>query len=212
MTIHWGDVATYSTTGASAVIALGAWRSAARSAQEAKRSADTAEDVARIERARWHSDLTPVFEVTLGEEQGGRAGLDVQLLRPLGLQHLDRIELSIANSDDLERTDRFAASPPQEDLDAQVWGPFRFAAGADGADVTGRTVTPISLTVGRGRPFSVERTRPPYWQEGPDREERWTRQWEDKPVKLVIRCRKEGFEPWVVPYTVEVPPPVPSLH
>ncbi|MFJ5886896.1 hypothetical protein [Streptomyces californicus] len=122
MSIPWGDIATYSTAGAGLVISIAAWRVAARSADEAKRSADSAEDVARIERERWHSDQTPIFKAKLRED-GGRAKLDFQLVGPLSLQRLDRIELTIANSDDLVRSARLAGSRPQEELDAQVWGP-----------------------------------------------------------------------------------------
>lgn len=212
MNIPWGDIATYTTAGAGLVISIAAWRVAARSADEAKRSADSAEDVARIERERWHSDQTPIFEATLVRQGGDRATLDFQLIGPLSLQHLDRIELTISNSDDLERTAQLAGSRPQEELDAQVWGPYRFSAGADGADATGKTVRPFDLKVGRGRPFGLERTAPPHWQEGPDRAQRWTAQFSHQPMRLRAVCHKEGVEPWVVPIVVERPPRAPWLH
>ncbi|MEV7054116.1 hypothetical protein AB0N95_01425 [Streptomyces microflavus] len=212
MSIPWGDIATYTTAGAGLVISIAAWRVAARSADEAKRSADSAEDVARIERERWHSDQTPVFKATLERREGDRAQLDFQLVGPLSLQRLDRIELTIANSDDLARRAQLAGSRPQEELDAQVWGPYRFAAGADGADTTGQSVQPFGLTVGRGRPFALERTRPPQWQEGQDRAQRWAMQFSDKPVRLRVVCHKDGVEPWVVPLLAEKPPRAPWVH
>lgn len=205
MDIHWGEIATFGSAGFSAVAAGGAWFAAHRSNR-------TAKTVARIEQDRWHAELTPVFKVRLGDQEGNRAGLDFQLVGPLSLRHLDRVELTIASSDDLKRTDQLAGSRPQQELDAQVWGPYRFAAGADGVDATGQTVRPIALDVGRGRPFTLERTRPPQWQEGQDREQRWAEQWADMPIRLVIRCRKEGSAPWVVPFTVEMPPPAPWVH
>ncbi|MFF2536948.1 hypothetical protein [Streptomyces cyaneofuscatus] len=209
MSIPWGDIATYTTAGASLVISIAAWRVAARSADEAKRSADSAEDVARIERERWHADQTPVFTATLESEEGDRAKLDLQLVGPLSLQRLDRIELAIFSSDDLQRTAQLAGSRPQEDLDAQVWGPYRFAAGADGVDANGQSVRPFNLKVGRGRPLTLERTRPPHWQEGTDREQRWAEQFAGKPVRLLARCHKDGVDPWVVPVDVEMPAPPP---
>ncbi|MGW8485441.1 hypothetical protein [Streptomyces sp. NPDC055886] len=211
MSIPWGDIATYTTAGAGLAISIAAWRVAARSADEAKRSADAAEGVARIERERWHSDQTPIFKAKLAAQEGDRATLDFQLTGPLSLQHLDRIELTIANSDDLQRTAQLAGSRPQEELDAQVWGPYRFGASADGADATGRTVQPFDLEVGRGRPFTLERTRPPHWQEGNDRNQRWAEQFAGKPMRLVVRCQKDGLDPWVVPVDVEMPAPPPLM-
>ncbi|MEU0919572.1 hypothetical protein [Streptomyces cyaneofuscatus] len=211
MNIPWGDIATYTTAGVGLVISIAAWQVAARSADEARRSADSAENVARIERERWHADQTPIFKAKLQREEGDRAQLDFQFVGPLSLQHLDRIELTIANSDDLVRTARLGGSRPQEELDAQVWGPWRFGASADGADSTGKTIDPFDLEVGRGRPFALERTRPPHWQQGDDRAQRWAEQFAGKPVRLLVRCRKDGVDPWVVPVDVEMPPPPPMV-
>ncbi|MFB8382365.1 hypothetical protein ACFYZ6_02645 [Streptomyces rubiginosohelvolus] len=116
---------------------------------EGHSSADSAEDVARIERERWHSDHAPVFTAKLESQQGDRATLDLQFVSPFSLQRLDRIELAIVSSDDLQRTAQLAGSRPQEELDAQAWGPYRFAAGADGVDTNGQTVRPFGLPVGR---------------------------------------------------------------
>ncbi|MFI6140289.1 hypothetical protein ACIBCC_19140 [Streptomyces griseus] len=163
--------------------------------------------MASIEQKRWQADLTPMFEVTIKRAEGSRATLDVQLVGPLPLGSLDEVSISITSSDDAVRDDRLAGGPSQEELDAQVWGPYRFTFGANGADVNGRTVKPFALAVGRGHPFSIEQTRPPHWQEGQDRADRWETQWAWKPIKLVFRCQKAGFEPWVVPYDVERPRP-----
>ncbi|MGQ4353135.1 hypothetical protein [Streptomyces drozdowiczii] len=200
MDIPWGDIVTFGTAGLSAVAAGGSWFAA----HKANR---TAKAVARIEQDRWHADLTPIFEIFLKRAEGRRATLDVQLVGPIHLTHLDRVAIRIASSDDTQRTAWLPGGPSQEEIGAQVWGPFRFTHGADGADINGHTVAPIALTVGRGRPFSIERTRPPHWQEGDDREARWAAQWGWSPIKLVLECRKEGFAPWVVPYDVERPRP-----
>ncbi|MFE7485436.1 hypothetical protein [Streptomyces sp. NPDC057552] len=211
MNIPWGDIATIALACIGLAISIAAWRAASRSADEAERSADSAENVARIERERWHADQTPIFKAKLVRQEGDRAQLDFQLVGPLSLQRLDRIELTIANSDDLVRSARLAGSRPQEELDAQVWGPYRFGAGADGADATGQSVEPFDLEVGRGRPFALERTMPPQWQEGDDRHQRWEEQFGSKPVRLLVRCQKEGVDPWVVPVDVEMPTPPPMV-
>lgn len=200
MDISWSDVASVSAATLSAVAAVGAWKAA-------HRSNATADAVASIEHKRWHAELTPLFDITIKRAEGNRAILDVQLIGPLPLSRLERVSISIEPSDDAVRDARLAGSPSQQELDAQVWGPYRFTHGADGADVGGRRVTPISLAVGRGHPFGIELTRPPHWQEGHDRNERWETQWAWRPIKLVLRCYKEGFEPWIVPYDVERPRP-----
>lgn len=198
MSIPWGDIATFSTAALSAVATAGAWLAAHRSAK-------TADTVARIEQDRWHADLLPQFQLSIERAEGDRATLSVRLVGPLPLCHLDEIRIAIAQSDDMSRVATLAGGPTQEELDAQVWGPLRFAHGADGADVNGKTVAPFSLEVGKGRPFSVERTRPPLWQAGDDRDTRWRGEWLNKPMRLVLTCRREGFEAWTVPREVEVP-------
>lgn len=198
MNIPWSDVSSFSAAGLSAVAAVGAWMAA-------RRSNATADSVAAIERERWHADLTPIFDLKIKGLEGDRATLDVQLIGPYPLQNLDRMAVSITSSDDSDRMSRLAGGPTQEEVDAQVWGPYRFTHGADGADEGGHTVAPVSLKVGRGRPFSIEQTRPPTWQEGSDRQERWWNQWTGKPLKLVITCQRAGFAPWVVPVDVERP-------
>ncbi|KAB1979454.1 hypothetical protein [Streptomyces triticiradicis] len=198
MNIPWLEIAGLSAAALSAVAAVGSWKSA-------RTSNDTAVIVARIEQDRWHADLLPQFRINIERAEGDRATLSVHLVGPLPLCRLDEIRLAIVQSDDMTREARPPGEPTQEQLDAQVWGPFRFSHGADGADVDGRTVNPIALEVGAGRPFSIERTRPPHWQQGDDRGARWRDQWINRPMRLVLTCKREGFKPWIVPYEVEIP-------
>ncbi|MFE1841656.1 hypothetical protein [Streptomyces sviceus] len=198
MDIPWGTIGALSTAALSTVGAFGAWRAA-------HRSATTADTVARIEQDRWHADLLPQFDLSLEDREGDRATLRVRLAGPLPLCHLDEIRIEIVQSDDMSRTVTLPGGPTQEEVDAQVWGPMRFTHGADGADVSGKTVAPFSLEVGTGRPFSVERTRPPHWQEGNDRADRWREQWLNTPMRVVLTCKREGFKSWVVPRDIEVP-------
>lgn len=198
MSIPWGAIASFSTAALSTVAAFGAWRAA-------HRSTTTADTVARIEQDRWHADLLPQFELSIERAERDRGTLSVRLLGPLPLCHLDEIRIVIVQSDDMSRMATLPGGPTQEELDAQVWGPLRFTHGADGADVNGKTVAPFSLQVGTGRPFSIERTRPPHWQQGEDRDARWRNEWLNKPMRLVLTCRREGFREWTVPRDVVVP-------
>jgi hypothetical protein len=198
MNIPWLEIAGLSAAALSAVAAVGSWKSA-------RTSNDTAVIVARIEEDRWHADLLPQFQLAIEHTEGDRATLSVRLIGPLPLCSLDEIRIKIMPSDDMARLERPPGPPSQAELDAQVWGPLRFTYGADGADVDGQTVSPIALQVGAGRPFSLELTRPPHWQQGDDRASRWRDQWLNKPMRLVLACRREGFKEWTVPVEVEVP-------
>ena len=198
MNIHWTDIGAVSTAGLGAAATWGAWMAA-------RKSSSTADAVARIERDRWHAELTPQFDITIERGEGERATLNVRLAGPVPLRHLDQIAIRIVSSDDMDRTPRTPAPPTLEDIEAQVWGPYQFTHGADGADENGQTVDPFRLHVGRGRPFSLERTRPPRWQQGDDRDTRWRDQWLNLPMRLVLTCSRDGFKDWVVPCDVDVP-------
>ncbi|GAX52844.1 hypothetical protein [Streptomyces olivochromogenes] len=194
----WASIIAGTTAVFSAVATGGAWLAA-------RRANATADAVARIERDRWHAELTPQFRITLERTNNRTDRLSVHLAGPLSLGSLDEIRVVVMSSDDMDRAPRLAGPPTQDEVDAQVWGPYRFTHGADGADVDGRTIAPFALRVGAGRPFSIEKTSPPPWQEGSDRVERWRDQWLNKPMRLVLTCRRGGLDPWVVPYEVEVP-------
>ncbi|MGV9243588.1 hypothetical protein [Streptomyces sp. NPDC003710] len=194
----WASIIAGTTAVFSAVATGGAWMAA-------RRANSTADAVARIERERWHADLTPQFRVTLDRTSDRTATLSVHLAGPLPLGQLDEIRVQVKPSDDMDRTPRLPGPPTAEQVAAHVWGPYKFTHGANGADVDGQTVESFALRVGVGRPFSVEKTSPPHWQEGSDRAERWRDLWLNKPMRLVLTCRREGLEPWVVPYEVAVP-------
>ena len=194
----WAALVGGTTAVFSAIAAVGSWRAA-------HRANSTADAVGRIERDRWHAEQLPQFRVTIKRQEGDRATLRVHLAGPLPLCHLDEIRVEVVQSDDMDYSPRLAGSATQEQVDAQVWGPLRFVPGSDGADRNGQTVAPFALAVGKGRPFALERTRSPLWWDGNDREERWRDKWLNKPLRLVLTCRREGYEPWTVPYELDVP-------
>ncbi|MER6374665.1 hypothetical protein [Streptomyces mirabilis] len=156
------------------------------------------------EQDRWHADLLPQFQTTIERAEGDRATLSVRLVGPLPLCHLDEIRPKVVPSDDTSRTVTLASGPSQQHVDAEVWGPSRFTPGGDGAGITRQRVAPFSLQVGTGRPFSLERTRAPLWQRGEDRDRRWRDDWLNKPLRLVLTCRREDFKTWTVPCEVAV--------
>ena len=118
-----------------AIAAVGAWW-AARSSSQAS-AAMTA-----IERRRWHADLTPQFELACRVTSGERATLRVALVGPAALDRIDRVTVRIR--DDIPgRAPVTPGGPTAEEIARQVWGPYRFVPGVDGADQDrplGRTV------------------------------------------------------------------------
>jgi hypothetical protein len=147
----------------------------------------------RIEEQRRHTDLAPQFEVhleTRSDPQLSPPRLSIRLIGPVGLDRLD--ELSVRIRDD--RPDRARHTRPRgpapEAVAAQVWGPYRFRAGVDGAEPTGRSVAPVPLEPDEAHLFQMERTLPPSWFADPTG-------WETyypvtAPLRLTLRCRRDG--------------------
>ncbi|WUD70412.1 hypothetical protein OG937_45185 [Streptomyces sp. NBC_00510] len=108
------------------------------------------------------------------------------------------------DNDDKERQLTHEVDVTQAEIDAHVWGPFKFVHGADGADAHGRSVASFALTVGRGRPFAMVRTDPGHWMGTRTRDQR-QEEYRGHPVRLRITCRR-GAEEWAL--ARQVPKPV----
>lgn len=181
------------------VMAAGAAVGSLLAARQANRAAAT---LAMIERHRWHADLTPQFEVTCTATSGDRATLRVAFVGPPGLDRLDQVTVSIR--DDIRgRAPVIAGGPTAEQIARQVWGPYRFVRGVDGADENGRSVAAVELLLGDWRPFALEQTPPPPWWGGGG-VDGWRKQYADQPVRLTFTCHRQDDEPWTVPREVYV--------
>ena len=190
------NIAAIASAG-SAIVSIGALSVAVAGYKVSNRSTRAAEALSRIERRREWSDLRPEFEVTLNERDD-RATLRVHFAGPLGLDKLDRIEISLR--DDFARQVIAAGGPIQEEIDAYVWGPYRFKAGLQGADSSGRSVAPFSLALGEERVFTLVPQQQPPWNHGP--QEVWRKEYTGKPLRLKFVSAAEGFDPWVTPHEV----------
>ncbi|WP_329308310.1 hypothetical protein [Streptomyces microflavus] len=203
MGIPWGDIATITLAGAGVAISIVACNAAARSAAEAKRAADSAEDVASVERDRWHADLTPQFDLELNETGNGQALLLIRLAGPDSLRHLDHIAVEVRNDD----RDHVALNPgvevTQADVDNLVWGPYRFSPGVNGTDEHGRSPEPFPLDVGAGTQRAMQRTRPGAWMRGKTQGV-WQGEYVGQPIRLVLTCRR-GDREWIIARQVENP-------
>ncbi|MFE2048029.1 hypothetical protein ACFXAS_05940 [Streptomyces sp. NPDC059459] len=188
MDIPWTDVGAVSTAGLGAFAAWGAWLAA-------RRSANTADTLARIERDRRHEERRPRFELSLSGPYREHSTLNVHLAGPDELGEVEIVSIRV-DDDDKDRSRLTPGGVTQAQIAAHVWGPYRFTPRVDGADEHGRAVGPFSLKVGRGRPFQMDRTRPGLWMVGKTMDQ-WQEEYLGHPVRLVIMCRVDGDE-WVL--------------
>ena len=177
---------------ASAAAAFAAWKAARESNKVAAR-------VASIEEARRLAELSPQLDVELQKSAGSPSGvvLSIMLAGPVDLLALD--ELWVELRPDTTRKTRLAASPSQEEVDAEVWGPIQFVEGIDGSPP--RKHSAVFGGVEQATPviISVERSRRPQWVAD---EEQWRAQWSKQPARIKIHCRA-GRDPWVLNRNVD---------
>ncbi|WP_431220338.1 hypothetical protein [Leifsonia xyli] len=175
----------------SAIAAVAAWRAADGSRKAAA-------ELTAIERDRRHAELTPKILAQVSPLGGGRFRLRIQLDGPLELEGLDHVVVSVRN-DTVDHTP-IDGGGTNEESNAPIWGPLRFVPQIDGASEDGRQVAPFPLAVGDDRPFAMEPTRAPL-ESGPGSDSWWRAQYQSgtSPLRLAVRCEKEGEQPWIIP-------------
>lgn len=182
----------------SGIAAVGSWMAA----RAANRAATT---LKAIEHDRWHTDLTPQFVISCRATSDIAAELRLALAGPAGLDRLDEVIVGIRD-DGLNHTPVDADWPTAEQVAWQIWGPYRFRPGVDGADRSGRTVAPIELQLGDWRSFALERTLPPTWMADGNAGEQWRQDYAGQPMRLTITCRRKAHKPWTIPVELQVEP------
>ncbi|MFJ6501607.1 hypothetical protein OG280_41000 (plasmid) [Streptomyces virginiae] len=191
-------------SGWAAFAAMKAAKSADRNSQTANRTAElayrTAESVARIERDRWHSDLTPKIAFRLTKERGHQELL-VKYTGPSSLGTLTSLTLRVRDDRDRSNDPVLGGGPTAEERALTIYGPYRFRHSTDGADETGRSVEPISLPPGEVYRLAMDPTMPPrYYGQGT---EHWQRERHDSDLRLWVDCHVDGHKPWTL--TADVP-------
>ncbi len=179
---------------AGVAIAVASWR-----ATQSQSRATAA--LTKIEQHRRWSELTPQFTVACEPTSGEQVRLLVGLMGPVGLERLDEVTVTIRN-DRPDRTPVTAGPPTQDDLDRQIWGPYQFVRGVDGAAEDGRSVPAKPLLLGERLEFRLAPTPQPFWVDDPAD---WRRRYAGQPVRLSLRCRREGWDPWTIPVEVDTP-------
>lgn len=165
--------------------------------------------LSRIEKRRWHADLTPEFDARVEGER-----LVLELTGPVGLDRLDEVTVTIRDQGGVDRQGQIiAGTVTGEDVVAHVWGPRRFdtAAKDQALGDTGRMARPhLIREVGSWHPLMLTPSQPAEWsaptpQDRPAAIKRWGEDYADKPLRLLITCCREGHEPWHISRDVAPP-------
>ena len=185
---------------AALIVAIVAALIALASAAYTRRQAVATEAAAAIEGKHLHDDLTPQLAVTCTERPGTRwADMTVELTGPAGLDGLDEVTIRIR--DDMpDRKPRPGSDLTQEQISEVIWGPYRLNPGVRDTDPNGRAHGPFGLPEHEPYPLQLEQTTAPPWATPAF----WRDQYEGKPVRLEITCRRAGQEPWVLRLEAEV--------
>lgn len=200
-----------SSAALSALAAVASAVTAGVALKSASKSATATEGLTALERERRHSELTPVFQFSLTEDvQGvqGQGELSVTLVGPTGLDYLDEVTLRIL---DESGKDHWAHGLPggvtQEEADAFVWGPWKFATQAGAQIADGRTSKTRTYSRVDGKNWDrlpLRSTIAGHWMG--DDTGRWRREQAGKPIRLSIECRRAPYDPWFLLYEIAASP------
>jgi len=121
----------------------------------------------------------------------------LELTAPDSLDRLDEVTVRIRD-DQPDRQPRPGSQLTQEQITAVIWGPYRLRPAMENTDPDGRQHGPFRLPKGEPYPVQLEPSVAPSWA-GPN----WRNQYDGTPIRLEIVCRREGYEPWVIPAEVK---------
>lgn len=180
----------------STIAAIGAWRAAAASNKSAAQ-------LAAIELARRHRELTPQLVASIARSGPFTFRLTLRLDEPLELVALDRVTVSVRN-DTLDHSPLIGDVTPEQ-VSAHIWGPLRFTPRVDGATEDGRQLAPVALKVGDDRIFQMETSPAPVWA-GTNGDKWWQNNYQSGrvPVRLAVLCEKDGEDAWLLPLEIPV--------
>lgn len=170
-----------------------------------RRANNTADSVARIERDRWHTDLTPRLHLEI--QQNPHLRLAVRFDGPAGLRVLDRLVLTIRDDRDRSRDNQLAGTAAPEQMAAIIWGPYQFRPRMQGVDETGRVAELTELHLDDTWLLALDPSMKPRWYEGADGHQRWHDQYDGAPLRLWAECHAAGHQPWTLPCTITPPTP-----
>lgn len=187
---------------ASLILAIIAILVAGASAAYARKQATEQARVRAIEQDRRHAELMPEFEITCTVRKTASDSADLLVsLTAGGLDYLDEVVITILDETGRDHWTRgLPDGVTQEKAEAFVWGPWEFNTGASSQVVSNRETAsrPYSQVSGKNWDLlSLIPTRPGHWMTGTSQDD-WRKQYRDHPVRLLITCRREGYEPWFI--------------
>jgi hypothetical protein len=182
---------------AAAGIAAWAARQSRNAAQEANAAAGA---LAAIERGRRHDELAPEFELKFTDTGPESANLRVALAGG-ALEGLDEVTFTVLDEVGKDHWGRgLPGKLTQEEAEAFVWGPWEFNTGASVQIVSNRQSRPRPYSRVSGKNWDLlplKRTRPGHWMSACSQQQ-WQDEYEDQPIRLLVICRRAGYEPWTV--------------
>lgn len=132
---------------------------------------------------RRHEELAPQVHVAVRRKHSDQAVLEVTVTGPSSLERLDTLRIRL--EDDHPRRPVTVGTHTQEDLDAQLWGPYRFSQSE------GRTTELSHVTVGQLHTLRLTATSPPPWTVP----EHWRQDQDGAPVFVTVQCHS-GRKTW----------------
>jgi hypothetical protein len=145
-----------------------------------------------------------VFDLEFTETGGDSASLRVTLTCG-GLERLDEVTFTILDEAGKEhRSGRLPLRLTQEEAEEFVWGPWEFNTNASVQIATNRVSPTRAYSRVTGKNWDLlplSRTRPGHWMSTYSQQQ-WQDDYEDHPVRLLITCRREGYEPWILLHEV----------
>jgi hypothetical protein len=162
-----------------------------------------------IEKHRWHAALTPEFDAKVEGER-----LVLEFTGPVGLDRLDEVTVTLRDEGGVDRTGQMiAGTVAGEEVLTHIWGPRRFDTMAEdqALDDTGRRARAhLIREVGSWHGLMLTPSRPPAWSAPmPDdmalAVKCWGEEYADKPLRVRITCRRDGYELWHVNRDVAPP-------
>ncbi|MGV9269495.1 hypothetical protein ACWDRR_33070 [Kitasatospora sp. NPDC003701] len=195
-TDDWTAVGAIAAAAGVVVTAVMAYWTTRKAAAAAANSARTAEEVAQIERDRWHRELTPELTFRLIRVGPNTLWLSTTLDGPVGLDHLDTITLTVRDEAEVDHSPGPHLTDEQRvELQSVIWGPARFTPGVDGVAAPGRQSVIRALERGEGARRQLENSAPPSWfRDIAD----WVDGYWDTPLRLQASCERAGDKPWIV--------------
>jgi hypothetical protein len=186
----------------SLVISLLALAAAGASALYTRSQAAAQGRATAIESDRRHDELTPQFEASC-EVTGDLE--DAALLKITLTGGIDALDGVVVTIQDEYGTDHWGRGLPggvsQETAEAFVWGPWEFDTNAGAQVVSSRQTRPRAYSLLNGKNWDVltlAATRPGSWMTGTSKD-KWRKECREQPIRLLVTCRRDGHEPWLVP-------------